>query len=678
MAMAPYIPPKTGGHAYRRITSPGERLKAVNAVPMHKKAILITIGLILALHASAAAADSRLPVSAFASLPYIQDVNLSPSGEHIGIWLNKNGSSFIFSNNAVTGKSIPVISTDNIEFKLNWFRWANDDRLIVSLRFNANRYNRPTMETRLLSVSRDGTDAFNLVEHIRPLMNLQDNVVDWLPQDPEHILIAIVGERDRPTGPAVYKVNVYDGQKTRIQRPYAGITNWLTDRQQRVRIGMRVGAETTEVYVKQGKRGWRSKWLFDNFSHGEIWPLGFGLDPDILFLQSYHRGRKAVFKMNIAASFHEKEQVLSDPTYDIEGELVYSPTGTVVGIKHLHNGAYHFWEENYLALYNGINRQFPNKNNQLVAFSSDEQRYILLSSSDTQAGVYYLGDRAQKAITPIGASYPELSSHTLTATKAVNYTARDGTLIEAYLTLPKSAEFMPPPVIVFPHGGPMERNSKEFDYWTAFFANRGYAVLQMNFRGSSGYGIEFMRSGFKNWGKLMQDDITDGVNWLIEENIGDPERICIVGASYGGYAAMMGLVKTPELFRCAISFAGIADLPKFVFSQKNKIRLNQIGDSWGKLSETSPLHQASRMTAPLLLFHGEKDRVVPASQSRSMTRALDKARKEYIYIELPDGDHYLSNEENRLLVFKEMESFLARHLDRNDDIPITTSLTQIE
>lgn len=602
---------------------------------------------------------------------------MSPGGDYLGTWINENGSSFILAKHISSAEVSPVISTDNSEFKINWFRWANNERLIVSVRFAANRYNRPTMETRLVSVNRDGSDAFNLVEHIRPLMNLQDTVVDWLPQDPEHILVAVIGARDRPTGPAVYRVNVYDGQKTRIQRPYAGITNWLADRRQRVRIGMRVSAETTEVYVKQKNRGWRSKWLYDNFSQGEIWPLGFDSNADTLFVQSYQEGRKAIFKMDISESFHEKQLVLAHPTYDIEGELVYSPSGKVVGIRHKNDNSHHFWDDSYLGLYNGIKKQFPHTNNQLISFSADEQRYILLVTNDTEPGIYYFGDRQQKVIVRLGTAYPEIDSDMLTETKVIRYPARDGTLIEGYLTRP-IVGLQPPPVIIFPHGGPMERDSKEFDYWTAFFANRGYAVLQMNFRGSSGYGIEFMRSGFKNWGRLMQDDITDGINWLARENIGDSERICIVGASYGGYAAMMGLVKTPELFRCAISFAGIADLPKFVFSQKNKIRLNQIGDSWGKLSETSPLHQASRITAPLLLFHGEKDRVVPASQSRSMARALDKAQKEYIYIELPDGDHYLSNEENRLLVFKEMESFLARHLDRNDDIPITTSLTQIE
>ncbi|WP_179957518.1 alpha/beta hydrolase family protein [Exilibacterium tricleocarpae] len=619
---------------------------------------------------------TKLPVSAFANLPYIQTVSISPGGTHIGSWLNIDNGSLIIVKSVNTGESVPVISTDNTEFKINWFRWANDERLIISLRFAANRYNRPTTETRLVSINRDGTDAFNLVEHIRPLMNLQDNVVDWLPKDPDHILVAVVGERDRPIGPAVYRVNVYDGQKARVQRPYARITHWLTDPFHRVRVGMRIGAESTAVYIRQGRKGWRSKWLFDNFSLGEIWPLGFGLDPNTLFVQSYHRGRKAIFKVDITTSFHERELVLADPTYDIEGELVYSPRGEVVGIKHLHNGAHHFWDEKYLGLYNGIKKQFPDTNNQLLSFSNDEKRYILLTTSDEEPGTYYFGDRKHKVITRIGPRYPNIDASVLTATQKINYPARDGTLIEGYLTLPPAAYPDRPPVIIFPHGGPMERDSKEFDYWTAFFANRGYAVLQMNFRGSTGYGIEFMRAGFKNWGRLMQDDITDGVNWLIKKGIGDPERMCIVGASYGGYAAMMGLVKTPELYKCAVSFAGISDLPKFVFAQRNKIKLNQIGDSWKQLSETSPLHQVDRITAPLLIFHGEKDRVVPASQTRAMIKALKSAKKEYTYIELPNGDHYLSNQENRLLLFREMEIFLAQHLGSNEKKYAENTLAQ--
>jgi dipeptidyl aminopeptidase/acylaminoacyl peptidase len=224
----------------------------------------------------------------------------------------------------------------------------------------------------------------------------------------------------------------------------------------------------------------------------------------------------------------------------------------------------------------------------------------------------------------------------------------------------------PRATILFPHGGPGAREYDGFDYWTSFFANRGYAVFRPNFRGSSGYGYKFAQSQMQGWGLTMQDDLTDAAHWLIAEKIADPQRLCIVGASYGGYAAAMAAVKTPDLFTCAISFAGVSDLRKIVFKSRyytnKKFVEDQIGNDTDDLILRSPFYQAKTINIPILLLHGESDTVVNVRQSKNFAEKLEELDKPVEYIELENGDHYLSIQANRHATFKAMDKFLKQHL----------------
>ncbi len=283
--------------------------------------------------------------------------------------------------------------------------------------------------------------------------------------------------------------------------------------------------------------------------------------------------------------------------------------------------------------------------------------------------MYLLGNRKEKSMKIIAYKYQSLTPDVLNEKQAITYKARDGLEIEGYLTLPKGKsedKQTKLPAIIFPHGGPISFDDDDFDYWTQFLVSRGYAVLQMNFRGSSGYGYNFMKQGLASWGQAMQDDVEDGARWLIKEGIADEKRMCIVGASYGGYAALMGTVKTPDLYQCAVSFAGVTDVEYLVKSHRNytnyEIVKKQIGNDYDKLWEVSPLKHAAKITKPVLLIHGSKDRVVRVHHSEEMLDELEDENKDVQYIELDGGDHYLSNNEHRLTTFKAIEAFLAEHL----------------
>jgi dipeptidyl aminopeptidase/acylaminoacyl peptidase len=227
-------------------------------------------------------------------------------------------------------------------------------------------------------------------------------------------------------------------------------------------------------------------------------------------------------------------------------------------------------------------------------------------------------------------------------------------------------------MVVLPHGGPESRDARAFDWLAQFLASRGYAVLQPQFRGSTGYGEAHRKAGYRQWGRLMQDDVSDGVKALIEQGIADPKRICIVGASYGGYAALAGAAFTPELYACAVSINGVSNLPAMLsfeetYSGKDSDSVSYWKDHIGsrtspEVISRSPSRAAANVRAPVLLLHGVNDSVVPITQSREMATALKSLAKPYTLIELPGEDHWLSRSDSRTRVLTEMEAFLATHL----------------
>lgn len=308
---------------------------------------------------------------------------------------------------------------------------------------------------------------------------------------------------------------------------------------------------------------------------------------------------------------------------------------------------------------------FKEKKIRFLSKDDSNSLHVIATFSDTSPMEYFLYDLDKHKLSSLGKEYPRLDSAELRSMQEVNFAARDGTDIPAFLTLPKDGDG-PWPLVVYPHGGPWAHDIWGFDNYVQFIASRGYAVFQPQFRGSTGYGQEHLSAGYGEWGNLIQDDITDGVNWLIEQKKVDPNKVCIMGSSFGGYAAAMGAVKTPNLYRCVISINGVYDLPKhlrdlnkLLFSDINKMINNQYGDA----KNFSPYHLAEQVIAPMLIIGGEKDTVVPIEQSRKMLKRLKKYKKQVEYVELPDGEHWRTIEKNEIAKLTAIGKFLSVHLD---------------
>ncbi|QYJ71300.1 S9 family peptidase [Shewanella sp. FJAT-51649] len=619
----------------------------------------------------------QLPVEAFASIPDVSSVQLSPDGKKIASIVRvdqpKLKGTVVSILDLETGNKDYAIHTDNQKFVLLSLQWANDNTLLISAKFPANRYGTPTTETRLVKydlTTRKSTSvlARSVIDRLSWIPQHQGQIIDMMPDDPDNILLSLDGMGEEVGEDSVLRVNLSQGKSAFIQNSKRKIIGWITDRQHKVRISIYNDDTEYRIYEQpEQKTEPRLLWTFKAFSDESVWPLGFDADPNILFVRAYHQGFEAIFKVNLTDPKLTKELVYANKDTDVEGNLIYSELKKkVIGISEGDGEEYTFWDPEYAGLQNGLKAVLPNAHNYITQFSADERRYIVYSTSSTQPGTYYFGDRDEKALFPIADRYSQLSSEQLADTQYLSYEARDKLKIDAYLTVPKGLEAKQLPTIIFPHGGPISYDSNDFDYWAQFFANRGYAVFRMNFRGSAGYGYEFMKAGLKSWGLEMQNDVEDGTRYLINQGISDPQRICIVGASYGGYAALMGAAMTPDLYRCAVSVAGVTDVAYLVKSSRRftnyEVVKEQIGDDFSALYERSPVSKADKITIPVLLLHGDKDRVVKVQHSREMFDELKSRKKNVEYIELENGDHYLSNNDHRLTTFKALDKFLADNL----------------
>jgi len=584
-----------------------------------------------------------------------------------------------------------ALFTDNSQFFMNWLEWKDSKTLLAGVfspserdtvvntqrvRFKTRDFHLMIIDTETDEVTQPFSSNFLRRYNIQPPK--RDYVVDTLPDDPQHILMQMPGaDVGFWREPLVYKVNIKNQTASVYHPAETDVGNWITDQQHKVRLGLAYdddGIQSTKILdANSGK--WRELWPHTIFSEEKVEALGFDSDPNLLYVRAYHQKRLAIFKVNLKDPELKRELVLADPVYDVKGRLIYSPVNNaVIGITSMEQGGTYFFDKKLQTLQAKIDKAIPGNRNYIYSISDDQQKFLVFSTSSTDSGSYYLGQTNPIKLDAVAYSYKKLVPELLSKTQQIEYKTRDGLVIEAYLTTPKNQPAKNLPTLVFPHGGPISRDNDAFDYWTQFFVNKGYAVLQMNFRGSDGQGIELRNAGLKNWGKEMQDDIEDGARKLIADGIADPNAIGIVGSSYGGYASLMGVVKTPDFYRCAISVNGVANVFDLVkdnraFWRSYNVVDEQIGNDNATLRAISPVNFTDKIKVPVLLVHGTDDRQVKIEHSYQMRDALQKSKKDVTFVELPSEDHYLSNEKNRIDTFRAMDAFLDKCL------PVKTAKT---
>ncbi|MBW1750876.1 MAG: S9 family peptidase [Deltaproteobacteria bacterium] len=557
------------------------------------------------------------------------------------------------------------------KFEVRWTAWASSTRLLVSLGFSAWRGAVPTYETRLLAMNYDGSKTVEMAKQKsgQVMMQIKDRIVDMLPQDPDHILMAYRTRGDRT--PRVEKVNIFTGKGHHVQRGMKNVQGWITDRSGEVRVGYGLQDKRYRYLVcDSGGNNWRVLSSIEINSKKSFRVRGFSSDPNILIVGSNHEGpTMALYAYNVKEN-RFTQKIFGHPEVDISHVGWDKRTWTPRFVRYYLDGVkYHWLDKKAEDEVENVKKALPGMHVQIMETSEDDSIWLLKACSATNPGGYYMFTRKTRKVEYFGPNYPELVEAKLSRMFRFKYLARDGLKISAYLTLAshidETKQNLKLPMVVMPHGGPACRDYLAFDPIVQFMSNRGYAVLQINFRGSSGYGKAFEVAGYGEWGGKMQDDVTDGVQFMLDKGIADPHRIGIVGGSYGGYAALMGVVKTPDLYQCAVGFNGVYNLKKLVkdkmwYIGRGRVLRTMIGNYSDK--SISPTNRAGEILCPVLLAVASDDRVIRSSQSKKMSKALQRSGRECKFLEFKDGGHGLETYESRLGFMKALESFLVKHL----------------
>ena len=618
-----------------------------------------------------------IPLKLFAQLPLMNDAELSPDGTHVAYLRPVEGYDYLIIQE-LGSKNPPRALPPPDDVYFNWIRWANDERLVFSLGFSSKRGIIESDETRLASVDRSGQDIQYIVrsakrevpgqkvagsEGLMPPPQIQDRIVHWMPEEPNRIMVAI--DDDFDAGFAVRRIDVDTGRYRDIVSEVYGIQHWVADQNGDVRLGFGYTDNNFKMRIKVGDN-WIDADKTDWWEQGYR-PEAFTDDPAIAYMRGPDDESREVIRTMRLSDSEFLETIFENDMYDAR-RLAYDPvTRRPAGVVYSeHQNRVEYFDPTLSKMQQSLLKAFPDSAVTMTSMSEDRMRVLVLVASGVDPGVWYLWDRKSKQMAFVAERMPGLKPELLSPTTPIIYTARDGTAIPGYLTTPRGVEAKDLPTVVLPHGGPSARSDASFSYNVQFLVSRGYAVFQPNFRGSTGYGRAFRRAGRNQWGGLMQDDVTDGAKWLVEQGIADPERMCIVGGSYGGYAAAMATVKTPELFKCAVSINGVLSLVKLIADDSRyvggTIWTDHIGLDGESAKAVSPYHQVDKITTPLMIVQAKDDARVHFDHATDMAKALKRAKKPYELVTLEGGGHTLSNEAARLQTLEAIEAFLAKHI----------------
>ena len=505
---------------------------------------------------------------------------------------------------------------------------------------------------------------------LTPGEQVRASIEDDLEDDADHVLIS--HNLRNPEVFDVYRVNIHTGAAERVAENPGNIIGWQTDHAGKLRAAVASdGLMSVVLYRDDESQEFRP--IIETDFRVNVSPAFFDFDNQNLYLYST-RGRDKMAFVRIDPAKPEDEQLIyANDQVDLDG-VGYSHKRKVLTAASYQTDKqhHHFFDEQTRTIYEQLQRQLTGYEVHLQASNKNEDVFIVAAVNDRTPGKRYLYDAKRDALTLLSEMNPAIAEADMAHMQPVQYPSRDGLTIHGYLTLPpgrKVGEKLP--VIINPHGGPWARDSWGFNPEVQFLANRGYAVLQMNFRGSTGYGRAFWEASFGQWGLSMQDDITDGVEWLIQQGIADPKRIAIYGASYGGYATLAGVTLTPDLYAAAVDYVGVSNLftflgtiPPYWKPMLEKMQA-MVGDpiaDKARLEATSPALLADRIRTPLFVAQGAQDPRVNKAESDQMVSALRARGVDVEYMVKDNEGHGFHNDENKFEFYEAMETFLAQHL----------------
>lgn len=650
---------------------------------MNKPAALaLAIGI---LGAAAGHAASPPSIEDFASRPKIEDVSISPDGRYLALIQTLNGKAVAVVDDRQGGsdQTLKAVLAEPEHFRITWCHWATNTRLLCGL-LGMVKDRVVYAITRLVAVDADGKNMRVLIQNSGEAQGqFQDRIINWHPGPPDTVLIEadeglsanqlasnvqIIGNVGTHGLPAVFALNVVTGRLSLHQHARDPIRHWITDKSGAVRLGWGASGTTISYWAHlDGESNWRRLTKFEIFSRENHFdPIAISAeDPNTAYAFGPSEGRNAVWLIDLK----DKEDpllVFSHPIVDVS-----SPTlgrdGRLIGVRYDNGYPMVYYTDSRIGtVMRAVQKVEPGTFNTLHGSSLDEKTIVIRSASDVDAPRFMVFDATTNRLSKLEPPFPNRDQSTLAPMRAISYPARDGTSIPAYLSTPRGAPAGHLPLIVMPHGGPIARDTWGYFFLREFLLSRGYAVLQMNFRGSYGYGDDWFYAAHQDWGGLTYDDVVDGARWAVQQGITDPQRLCIVGWSFGGYIALLGAQRNPELFHCAVDIAGVSDLGLLIQEGHNWLGgervAKQVGVNREKLRRDSPHLHAEEFKVPLLMLQGQMDAQVPFEQSEVMDQALQRAHVPHRFTILPGADHQFSDVKDRATLLQETEDFLREHL----------------
>ncbi len=592
---------------------------------------------------------------------------ISPDGTHIAYLGPYRRRKNIFVQPIEGGEAVRI--TSETDRDIGGYFWSGSRR-IVFVKDSGGDEN-----FRLYAVDRDGSHPKDLT----PFDKVRIQIIDDLEEVDDELIIGM--NKNRPELFEPYRINIRTGAYEQLatnDNQLEPIAAWMTDHAGRLRIAIRIiGGVNQQVLYRPQEDDPFEPVITTNFRE-TLAPLFFDFDDgDIVFASSnLERDKSAIVRFDLSTGTELGDPIFEHPEVDVSNLMYSRKRKVITGVSYrtwkLHTT---FFDEQRRRIQERLEAALPGYEVVVVDVDKEERHYLVRTFSDRSLGAYYLYKAEDDHLEMITEVSPWIDEQDMAPMKPVTVRARDGLVLPGYLTLPTGVPARELPVVVNPHGGPWARDSWGFNPEVQLLASRGFAVFQLNFRGSTGYGRAFWESSFKQWGRRMQDDITDGVHWLIREGIADPDRIAIYGGSYGGYATLAGITYTPDLYACAIDYVGVSNL--FTFMQTIppywKPYLDMLYEMVGHperdetmMRESSPVFHIDRIQSPLFVAQGANDPRVNIDESDQIVRSLRQRGIDVPYMVKYNEGHGFSNEENRFEFYKAMTGFLLRHLKKKE------------
>jgi dipeptidyl aminopeptidase/acylaminoacyl peptidase len=622
-----------------------------------KKALSFSLIIILFMAIIANAQVRQIPLKDFFKNPEKNGYQISPDGNYFSYLTSWENRMNVFVQKVGSDEAVRVTSAT--ERDISGYFWKGNNK-IMFLQDKAGDEN-----FKLYSVNKDGSN----LKLLSPEDKVRTEIVDDLEEIDDYMLVSM-NERN-PQAFDVYRINVNTGEKKMIAENPGNIMGWMTHHDGKLRVATASDGVNSVLMYRETEDAPFKEVLVTNFRES-VEPLFFSFDNKFIYASSnLGRDKSAIVKFDIANG-KEMDLMYENPYVDVSG-LSYSKKRKVLtAISYVKEKR----EMKFLDLvaetrYNRIKKELGDYEVVITGVNKNEDKFLVRTFSDRSLGSYYFYDQASDKLSKIAEVSPWINENELAVQKPVSYTSRDGLTINGYLTLPVGIEAKNLPVVMNIHGGPWARDNWGFNPEVQFLANRGYAVLQVNYRGSTGYGRKFWEASFREWGKKMQDDVSDGVKWLISQGIANPKKVGIYGGSYGGYATLAGLTFSPELYACGVDYVGVSNLFTFMktippyWEPFRKMMYEMVGNpevDSALFVSASPVFHADKIVAPLFVAQGKMDPRVNIAESDQMVDAMKKRGIDVEYLVKDNEGHGFRNQENRFDFYGAMEKFLAKHL----------------